>query len=199
MFSQILFFMMQSGGQKQQEGNTRSIEEEFERLYVHRGNETKISPTTTISKTISNKQEKKDSVANGGVSSHESDSPTRMPPLENLSPDLDDSMPELEPLGSPEKPYIVSHGNKGSYRNGYDDMPDLQPIEPIEPLSPARSNVSSIHSTDTVQLFISNFPYGTKEVRNVFSFLTISQTSFFFYLSAVQVFGKHSGKRRNCS
>ena len=29
--------------------------------------------------------------------------------------------------------------------------------------------------------------------------LTVSQTSFCFYASAVQVFRKHCGKRRNCS
>ena len=35
--------------------------------------------------------------------------------------------------------------------------------------------------------------------RNIFDDLPFPQTSPGFYVSAVQVFWKHSGKRRNCS
>ena len=37
------------------------------------------------------------------------------------------------------------------------------------------------------------------QIESILSSLTLSQTSPGFYVSAVQVFLKHSGKRRNCS
>ena len=46
--------------------------------------------------------------------------------------------------------------------------------------------------------FTSNITYACPILSNV-PILTLSQTSFDFYVSAVQVFWKHSGKRRNCS
>ena len=38
-----------------------------------------------------------------------------------------------------------------------------------------------------------------EEFKHHSAFLTLSQTSHGFYMSEVQVFRKHSGKRRNCS
>ena len=40
---------------------------------------------------------------------------------------------------------------------------------------------------------------GQHKTNNIEIILTLSQTSPGFYMSVVQAFGKHCGKRRNCS
>ena len=106
------------------------------------------------------------------------------------------------------QPYILVRQNVALYGNGLRTkivLPNLSWAEfeinrtcygpKISVMSPKKNNTFLNIVREEKMLVTNLFSFS----HNLFCLLTLSQTSPDFYVSAVLVFGKHCGKRRNCS